>query len=83
MDVITVELKELDFQAELAVRVLALLCVELLKDEVKNTWNYANLIRRQADCAACSHRESLATTCLTIGKNCRIITLQTPKDQVA
>ena len=76
VQVISINFQELNFHTVLIEVWLLFPIFNLWEDKVEDSGYNANLLVRETNSASSSHGVRLSTTCLAIGKDCRIVTLE-------
>ena len=76
MQVISINFQELNFHIVLIEIWLLFPIFNLLENKVEDSRYNTNLLIWETNCASSSHGVRLSTTCLAIGKDCRIVTLE-------
>ena len=82
VQVISINFKELDFNTVLIEVWLLFPILNFIENKVKDSRNNTDLLKRKTYSASCSHCVRFSTACLAIGKDCRIVTRETSKNQV-
>ena len=76
VQVVSVDFEELDFHAVLVEIGLLFPVLNLAEDKVEDPGHNTDLLVGKANGAASSHGVRLSTTCLAIGKDCRVVALE-------
>lgn len=82
MEFLVVQFKKCDLNFELSVLSLGLPGVDLLEHEVEHSRNNTYLFKGHSQGAARSHRVSLTRTCLSVGQNGRVETMEAAKHEI-